>query len=114
MVSVDCKHGESKEFYELLRHFKYHKPTVNKTTNCKIRILNNVNQRYKKYFDTYKKLWYWRIKRKRWNFFDPKQFKMFGKKEQKSKLTEKVLREMKKPIYFEINEKEFGELPGDI
>ena len=39
---------------------------------------------------------------------------MFGKKEQKSKSTEKVLREMKKPIYFEINKKEFGELPGDI
>ena len=56
MVSVDCKHGESKEFYELLRHFKYHKPTVNKTKNCKNRILNNVNQLYKKYFDTYKKM----------------------------------------------------------
>ena len=38
-------------------------------------------------------------------FFDPKQFKMFGKKEQKLKSTEKVLREMKKPICFEINKK---------
>ena len=43
MVSIDSKHGELKEFYELLINFKNHKPITIKTTNRKNRILNNVN-----------------------------------------------------------------------
>ena len=54
MVSIDSKHGELKEFYELLNDFKNHKAITTETKNCKDRILNNVNQLYKKYFDTYK------------------------------------------------------------
>ena len=55
MVSLDSKHGELKKFQKLLSNFKNHKPTNNKTKYCKDRILNNVNQLYNKYFDTYKK-----------------------------------------------------------
>ena len=54
MVSIDSKHGELKEIYELLSYFKNHKPTNNKIKNRKDRILN-VSQLYNKYFDTYKK-----------------------------------------------------------
>ena len=54
MVSIDSKHGELKEIYELLSYFKNHKPTNNKIKNHKDRILN-VSQLYNKYFDTYKK-----------------------------------------------------------
>ena len=46
-------------------------------------------------------------------FFDRNKFKMLGK--QKSEWTEeKTEREMQKPIWFEINKKEFQELPRDI
>ena len=55
MVSLDSKHGELKEFNELLNNFKNHKPATVETKNRKSRIMNNVNQRYNKYFDTYKK-----------------------------------------------------------
>ena len=56
MLSLDSKHGELIEFYKLLIDFKNHKPTTNETKNRKNRILNNVNQLYNKYFDTYKKI----------------------------------------------------------
>ena len=56
MVSVDSKHGELKEFYKLLSDLKNHKPITTETKNRKNRILNNVNQLYNKYFDTYKKI----------------------------------------------------------
>ena len=55
MVAIDSKNGESKEFKKLLSHLKNHKPITTETKNCKNRILNNVNQLYNKYFDTYKK-----------------------------------------------------------
>ena len=55
MVSIDSKHGELKEFYKLLSDFKNHKPITTERKNRKNRILNNVNQLYNKYFDTYKK-----------------------------------------------------------
>ena len=48
-------------------------------------------------------------------FFDPDHFKIFGKKKQKSEWTkEKTKREMQKPLWFEINKKEFEELTRDI
>ena len=55
MISLASKHSELKEFYKPLSDFKNQKPITNKTKNCKGRILNNVNQLYNKYFDTYKK-----------------------------------------------------------
>ena len=54
MVSLDCKHRELIEFYKL-SDFKHQKPVTTETKNRKYRILNNVNQLYNKYFDTYKK-----------------------------------------------------------
>ena len=56
MVSIDSKHSELKEFYELLSDFKNHKPITTETKNHKDRILNNVNQLYNKCPDTYKKI----------------------------------------------------------
>ena len=56
MVSLNSTHGELKEFYKLLIDFKNHKPTTNETKNRKNRILNNANQLYNKYFDTYQKI----------------------------------------------------------
>ena len=56
MVSIDSKHSELKEFYELLSDFKNHKRITTETKNHKDRILNNVNQLYNKCPDTYKKI----------------------------------------------------------
>ena len=48
-------------------------------------------------------------------FFDPNHFKILGKNRQKSESTEEnTEREPQKPLWFEINKKEFGELTGDI
>ena len=55
MVSIESKHGKLKEIYKLLSDFKNHKPITTETKNRKDRILDNVNQLYNKYFDTYKK-----------------------------------------------------------
>ena len=55
MVSIDSKHSELKEFYKLISDFKNHKPITTEIKNSKNRILNNVNQLYNKYFNTYKK-----------------------------------------------------------
>ena len=57
--------------------------------NSENRFVNNVNQLYNKYFDTYKR----NCDSKDLNkedkiFFDPNQFKIFGKKKQKSRSTE--------------------------
>ena len=72
MVSIDSKHGELKEFYRLLNNFKNHEPITTKTKNCKSRILNNVNQLYNKYFDTYKKNYgSENFNERDENFFDP-------------------------------------------
>ena len=55
MVSIESKHSKLKEIYKLLSDFKNHKPITTETKNRKDRILDNVNQLYNKYFDTYKK-----------------------------------------------------------
>ena len=55
MVSIDPKHGKLKTFHKPLTNFKNHKPTTIETKSRKDRIINNVNQFYKKFFDTYKK-----------------------------------------------------------
>ena len=85
----DSKHGELKEFYEILSDFKNYKPITIKTINRKNRILNNVNQLYNKYLDTYKKNTIVKIQTKKMkNFFDPNQFKILDKKKHKSEWTE--------------------------
>ena len=88
MVSIDSKHGKLKEFYKLLGDFKNHKPITNGTKNRKNRILNNVNQLYNKYFDTLKHYDSKDLNERDEEFFDPKQFKILGKKKQISVLTE--------------------------
>ena len=54
MESIDSKHGELKEFYKLLSDFKSHKPVTIEAKIRKIRVMNNINQLYNKYFDTCK------------------------------------------------------------
>ena len=108
MVPIDSKHAESKEFCKLLSDFKNKKSITNERKNRENRILKNVNQLYNNYFDTYKKS-------TMMNIFDPNQFKILGKKKQKSESTkENTRREIQKPLWFEINKKEFEELTRDI
>ena len=129
MVSIDSKHGKLKEFYKLLGDFKNHKPITNGTKNRKNRILNNVNQLYNKYFDTLKHYDGKDLNERDEEFFDPKQFKILGKKKQISVLTEENTekemrksestkenseRELPRLLWFEINKKEFEELTRDI
>ena len=55
-----------------------------------------------------------KIQTKKKNFFDLNHFKILGKEKQKSELTEKETEtELSKPLWFEINKKEFEELTGD-
>ena len=105
MVSIDSKPCELKEFYKLLSDFKNHKSITTETKNHKDRILDNVNQLYNKYFDTYKKNHNSEdlIERDEF-FFDPKQLKILSKKKQKSESTEENTdREPQRPLWFEIN-----------
>ena len=89
MVSIDSKHGELKEFYILLSNFNNHKPIATKTRNRKDRILNNVNQLYNKYLDTYKKNYDSEdLNERDEKLFDPNQFEILGKKKLKSESTE--------------------------
>ena len=55
MVSINSKHSELKEFYKHLSDFKNYKNITIETKNRKNIIVNNVNQLYNKYLDTYKK-----------------------------------------------------------
>ena len=85
MVSIDSGHCELKEFYKLLSDFRNHKPITTKTKNRKNRIMNNVNQLYNKYLDTYQKNYNSEnLNEEDKFFFDPNKFKIFGKKKQKS------------------------------
>ena len=79
MVSIDSKHSELKEFYELLSDFKNHKRITTETKNHKDRILNNVNQLYNKYPDTYKKNYDQDLNERDKNCFEPNQFKILDK-----------------------------------
>ena len=55
-MSLGSKYGEMNDFYTLLNAFiNTHEATTTETKNRKNRIMNNVNQLYNKYFDTYKK-----------------------------------------------------------
>ena len=55
MVLLDSKDGELKEFHKFLSELKNCKPVPIEIKNRKNRIVNNVNQLYNKYFNTYKK-----------------------------------------------------------
>ena len=56
-MSLDSKYDEINDFYTLLNEFiKTREASTTETKNRKIRILNNVNQLYNKYFDTYKNI----------------------------------------------------------
>ena len=75
---------ELKKFYEFLSDFKNHKPIAIKTRNRK-KILNNVNQLYNKYIDTYKRNHESEdLNERDEKIFYPNQFKILGKKKQKS------------------------------
>ena len=94
IVSIDSKHSELKEFYKLLSYFKNHKPTTNKIKQRKDRILNNFNQFCNKYFDTYKKYYGSENLNERVDkIFYRNQYKILGKKKQKSESTEEKLTE---------------------
>ena len=85
MVSIDSRHCELKEFYKLLSNFRNHKPITTKTKNRKNRIMNNVDQLYNKYLDTYQKNYNSEnLNEEDKIFFDPNKFKIFGKEKQKS------------------------------
>ena len=89
MVSIDSKHSELEEFYELLSDFKNHKPVTIETKNRKNRIMNNVNQLYDSYYDSYKNNYDSEdLNEQDKIFFDPNQFKIFDEKNQKPKSTE--------------------------
>ena len=100
MVSIDCKHGELKEFQKLLINFKNHKPITTKTKNGKDRILENVSQLYDKYFDAYKKYYDSENLNKRDEiFFDPNRFKMLDRKKENQSGLKKKLKEKCKNHY---------------
>ena len=115
-MPLGSKYGELKEFYKLLIDFKNHKPLTTETKDCKDRIMKNVNQLYKKYFDTDEKNYdSEKVKDEEKRERDYKQFEIIDKKKQKSEWTEeKTKTEMQKPLWFEINKKEFEELTRNI
>ena len=89
MVSIDSKHSELEEFYELLSDFKNHKPVTIETKNRKNRIMNNVNQLCDNYYDSYKNNYdSEELNEQDKIFFDPNQFKIFDEKNKKPKSTE--------------------------
>ena len=85
--------------------------------------MDGVNQLHNDYFDVYKENYNSENLNERDDkFFDPNQFKILGKKKQKSKSTEenterepteKILRKMQKPIWFEIIKKEIEEITNN-
>ena len=89
----------------------------------------SINFIYNKYFDTLKHYDGKDLNERDEEFFDPKQFKILGKKKQISVLTEENTekemrksestkenseRELPRLLWFEINKKEFEELTRDI
>ena len=89
-MSLGFKYYEINCFYLLLNAFiNIHKATTPKPKNCKNKIMNNVNQLYNYYFNVYKENYNSEnLKERDQIFFDPNQFKILGKKKQKSKSTE--------------------------
>ena len=102
----DSKNGELKEFYELLSDFKNYKPITIKTINRKNRILNNVNQLYNKYLDTYKKKYDSEdLDERDENFLTLTNLKYLIRKNTNQSGLKKILTEMQKPLWFKLNKK---------
>ena len=102
----DSKNGELKEFYELLSDFKNYKPITIKIINRKNRILNNVNQLYNKYLDTYKKKYDSEdLDERDENFLTLTNLKYLIRKNTNQSGLKKILTEMQKPLWFKINKK---------
>ena len=53
-MSLDSKHNKMKEFKRLLNNFKSLKPLKQETQLKKERIMKNVDELYKKYYNFYK------------------------------------------------------------
>ena len=86
MASLDLKHSELNKFNELLSNFDDFVPLCGERKEYKIEVLNNTNSLYNKYFNTYKRKYNREHLNKRDEiFFDPNQFRILGKKKQKSK-----------------------------
>ena len=102
----DSKNGELKEFYELLSDFKNYKPITIKIINRKNRILNNVNQLYNKYLDTYKKKYDSEdLDERDENFLTLTNLKYLIRKNTNQSGLKKILTEMQKPLWFKLNKK---------
>ena len=108
-MSLGSQYDEINDFYTLLNTFiNTHESATTETKDFKDRIMKNVKQLYDKHFDTYKNDEE-KIGR------DYKHFEIIDKKKQKSEWTEeKTKREIQKLLWFQINEKEFEELTGNI
>ena len=97
-MSLGSKYDEINCFYTLLNAFiKTHEWSTTETKNHKKRILNNVNQIYNKYFDTYKKSYSSeKVKEKEKRGRDYKQFEIIDNGDQEPKSTKKEKTETKK------------------
>ena len=87
-MSLDSKHNKMKEFKRLLNNFKSLKPLKQETQLKKERIMKNVDELYKKYYNFYKNDFdnddeLSEAKKKK---FDYKQFELFDKTDKKLKL----------------------------
>ena len=115
-LSLGSKYDEMNDFYTLLNAFiNTHEATTTETKDCKNRILSYVKPLSNEYMDAYKKNYDIKEltdedKRK----YDYKSFEIIDKKEQTERTGEKTKTEMQKPLWFEINRKEFEELTRDI
>ena len=76
--------------------------------------MNNVNQLYNKYFDTYKKNCDSEDLNEDKFFFDPTSLKHLVRKNKNQSRLKKILRKTQKPLWFEINRNEFEESTRDI
>ena len=107
-ISLGSKHGELKELHKLLNDFKNPKPATIETINPKNRIMNNVNQLYNKYVDTSKKNYNCEdLNKKIKKILTLTSFKCLVRKNKNQSRLKKILREIQKPLWFEIKEKEF-------
>ena len=107
-ISLGSKHGELKELHKLLNDFKNPKPATIETINPKNRIMNNVNQLYNKYVDTSKKNYNCEdLNKKIKKILTLTSFKCLVRKNKNQSRLKKILRQIQKPLWFEIKEKEF-------
>ena len=107
-IPLGSKHGELKELHKLLNDFKNPKPATIETINPKNRIMNNVNQLYNKYVDTSKKNYNCEdLNKKIKKILTLTSFKCLVRKNKNQSRLKKILRQIQKPLWFEIKEKEF-------